>query len=73
MAKKQEAAPTKNYPSHGVFVVEGEGDRAYWIKIGCACWTDIKQLSADDQEATAMLDGILKLRKSLAASGFAPR
>lgn len=36
MAKKQEAAATKNYPSHGVFVVEGDGDRAYWTKIGCA-------------------------------------
>jgi len=37
MAKRQETtAPAKNAPSHGVFVVEGEGDRAYWIKIGCA-------------------------------------
>jgi len=36
MAKTKEAAPTKNYPSHGVFVVEGDGDRAYWTKVGCA-------------------------------------
>ncbi|PRD44511.1 hypothetical protein C5748_07395 [Phyllobacterium phragmitis] len=36
MAKKQEAAPAKNTPSHGVFLVEGEGDRAFWTKIGCA-------------------------------------
>ena len=37
MAKKQEAAPApKNLPSHGVFVVEGDGDRAYWTNIGCA-------------------------------------
>lgn len=36
MAKKQEAAPAKHTPSHGVFVVEGDGDRAYWTKIGCA-------------------------------------
>lgn len=37
------------------------------------CWTDIKALSADDQEATAMLNGVLRLRQALAASGFAPR
>ena len=37
------------------------------------CWADIKALSADDREATAMLDGILLLREALAASGFAPR
>ncbi len=34
MAKKQEAAPTRNYPSHGVFVVEGDGDRAFRTRIG---------------------------------------
>lgn len=36
MAKKQEAASTKNTPSHGVFVVEGEGEKAFWTKVGCA-------------------------------------
>jgi hypothetical protein len=36
MAKKQEAAPAKNLPSHGVFVVEGEGEKAFWTKVGCA-------------------------------------
>lgn len=36
MAKAKEAAPAKNAPSHGVFVVEGDGDRAFWTKIGCA-------------------------------------
>lgn len=35
MAKKQ-TAPAKNHPSHGVYVVEGEGDRAFWTRIGCA-------------------------------------
>jgi hypothetical protein len=34
MAKKQEAAPTRNYPSHGVFVVEDDGDRAFRTRIG---------------------------------------
>lgn len=37
MAKTKDAAPApKNLPSHGVFVVEGEGDRAFWTRIGCA-------------------------------------
>ena len=37
MAKSKEAAaPAKNLPSHGVFTVEGEGDRAFWTKIGAA-------------------------------------
>lgn len=35
MAKK-EAASAKNLPSHGVFVVEGEGDKAFWSKVGSA-------------------------------------
>jgi hypothetical protein len=39
MAKTKEAAPApKNLPSHGVFVVEGEGEKAFWTRIGCA-WT----------------------------------
>jgi hypothetical protein len=36
MASKKETAAPKTLPSHGVFVVEGEGDRAYWTKIGAA-------------------------------------
>jgi hypothetical protein len=36
MAKKEAAAPAKNHPSHGVFVVEGEGEKAFWTRIGCA-------------------------------------
>lgn len=37
MAKTKEAAPApKNTPSHGVFVVEGEGEKAFWTKVGCA-------------------------------------
>lgn len=35
MAQK-EAAPAKNAPSHGVFVVKGEGERAFWTRIGSA-------------------------------------
>lgn len=26
----------KNRPSHGVYIVEGEGDNAYWTKVGAA-------------------------------------
>ncbi|MCZ8548057.1 hypothetical protein OOJ09_28100 [Mesorhizobium qingshengii] len=36
MATKKEAAPAKNHPSHGVYVTEGEGEKAFWAKIGCA-------------------------------------
>ena len=25
-----------NKPSHGVYIVEGEGDKAFWTKIGAA-------------------------------------
>jgi hypothetical protein len=28
--------PTKNRPSHAVYVVEGEGESAFWTKIGSA-------------------------------------
>ncbi|MCO6389918.1 hypothetical protein GTW25_02605 [Aliihoeflea aestuarii] len=36
MAKKEATPAPKNVPSHGVFVVDGEGEKAYWTKIGCA-------------------------------------
>ncbi|TPK65512.1 hypothetical protein FJ546_09985 [Mesorhizobium sp. B2-4-19] len=36
MAKKQETAAPKNFPSHGVFVVEGEDEKAHWTKVGAA-------------------------------------
>lgn len=36
MAKTKEAAPAKNHPSHGVFVVENDGPNAFWTRIGCA-------------------------------------
>lgn len=37
MVKTKEAAPApKNQPSHGVYVVEGEGEKAFWTKVGCA-------------------------------------
>lgn len=36
MAKTKEAPAPKNTPSHGVYVVEGEGEKAFWTKVGCA-------------------------------------
>ncbi|WP_296740384.1 hypothetical protein [Mesorhizobium sp.] len=36
MASKKETAAPKNIPSHGVYVVEGEGEKAFWTKVGCA-------------------------------------
>ena len=37
MAKSKETAvPAKNNPCYGVYVVEGEGDRSYWTKVGAA-------------------------------------
>lgn len=36
MAKKEAAPAPKNLPSHDVYVVEGEGDRAFWAKVGAA-------------------------------------
>lgn len=38
MAKKELAPAPKNLPSHGIYVVEGEGDKAHWTKVGCV-WT----------------------------------
>lgn len=36
MAGPKEASVPKNHPSHGVFTVAGEGEKAYWTKIGAA-------------------------------------
>lgn len=37
MAKNETtSAPARNLPTHGVYVVEGEGDRAFWTKVGAA-------------------------------------
>jgi hypothetical protein len=37
MARKEQGSQTQgNAPTHGVFVVEGEGESAYWTRIGSA-------------------------------------
>lgn len=32
--------PKSNRPSHGVYIVEGEGDKAFWTKVGAAWQND---------------------------------
>lgn len=61
MAKTKEAAPAKNLPSHGVYVVEGEGDRAFWNKIGCA-WQHNDGQGFNVQVAAIPLTGRLVIR-----------
>jgi hypothetical protein len=37
MAKKETAAPKgKSFPTHNAYLVEGEGDAAFWTRIGAA-------------------------------------
>ncbi|RWF69613.1 MAG: hypothetical protein EOQ34_21450 [Mesorhizobium sp.] len=36
MTKSKETAAPKKLPTHGVYAVEGEGDRANWTRIGAA-------------------------------------
>ena len=42
----------KKAPTHGVYVVQGEGDNARWIKIGAA-W-----LHGDNKGANLILDAL---------------
>lgn len=42
----------KKAPTHGVYVVQGDGDNARWIKIGAA-W-----LHADNKGANLILDAL---------------
>ncbi len=61
MAKSKEAAPAKNQPSHGVYVVEGEGEKAYWTRIGCA-WSHNDGDGFNVQLAAIPLTGRLVIR-----------
>ncbi|TPM34105.1 hypothetical protein FJ955_01970 [Mesorhizobium sp. B2-2-2] len=36
MAKKETTAAPKNVPTHEAFVIDGEGEKAFWTRIGCA-------------------------------------
>ncbi len=54
--------PNKNRPTHGVYIVEGEGDDAYWTKIGAA-WPH-KDGDGFSLQLTALpVDGRMSIRK----------
>ncbi|RWC46081.1 MAG: hypothetical protein EOS55_18190 [Mesorhizobium sp.] len=36
MAKNETASAPRHSPSHGVFVVDGEGEKAFWTRVGAA-------------------------------------
>lgn len=61
MAKSKEAPPAKDAPSHGVYVVEGEGDRAFWTRIGSA-WQHGDDRGLNVQVAGIPLTGRLVIR-----------
>jgi hypothetical protein len=57
---------TNTHPSHHVFVVEGEGDKAFWTKIGAA-WNH-KDGEGLNVTLTALpLDGRIVIRTAKAA------
>jgi hypothetical protein len=52
MKKETTEKKEKKPPTHGVYVVQGDGDNARWIKIGAA-W-----LHADNKGANLILDAL---------------
>ncbi|TQF40095.1 hypothetical protein UNPF46_11570 [Bradyrhizobium sp. UNPF46] len=52
----------KNQRPHGVFVVEGEGDKAFWTKIGAA-WPHEDGKGFNLQLSCLPLDGRLVVRE----------
>jgi hypothetical protein len=61
MAKSKETATAKTLPSHGVFVVEGEGEKAFWTKIGCA-WSHADNQGFNVTLSAVPLSGRIVLR-----------
>jgi hypothetical protein len=62
MARKQMTSEKPNsVPTHGVFVVEGEGDAAYWTRIGAA-WLHKDGLGFNITVAAIPLSGRLVVR-----------
>lgn len=59
--------PTKNRPSHAVYVVEGEGESAFWTRIGGA-WAHEDGEGFNLQLSCLPLTGRLVIRKPKAAS-----
>jgi len=54
--------PSKNRPSHAVYIVEGEGESAYWTKIGSA-WLHEDGEGFNLSLAAIPLTGRLVIRK----------
>ncbi|MCQ0990539.1 hypothetical protein [Jiella marina] len=54
-------------PSHSVYVVEGEGDRAFWTKIGSA-WRHDDDDGFNLKLTALPIDGRLVIRKAKAKS-----
>lgn len=66
MAAKSNTAPaqqeTRNSkPTHGVYVIEGEGERAFWTKLGAA-WAHNDGEGFNIQLSAVPLTGRLVLR-----------
>ena len=58
MSKKNES----KRPTHALYVVEGEGDKTYWNKIGAA-WMHKDQMGANLEFTSFPLTGRVVLRK----------
>lgn len=63
---KQNAEPAtetkrSNLPTHGVYVVEGEGDNAFWTKVGAA-WSHADGQGFNITMTAVPLTGRLVLR-----------
>ena len=64
MARKEPTSPkASKVPTHGIFVVEGEGDAAYWTRIGAA-WTHQDGQGFNLSLAAVPLSGRLVLRRN---------
>jgi hypothetical protein len=62
MARKQSTSEsTGKAPTHGVFVVEGEGESAFWTRIGAA-WSHRDGLGFNLSIAAVPLSGRLVVR-----------
>lgn len=64
MARKETTSRTQGKaPTHGVFVVEGEGDAAFWTRIGAA-WAHRDEQGFNLNLAAVPLSGRLVVRAS---------
>lgn len=54
--------PVTNRPTHAVYVIEGEGDKAFWTKVGAA-WPHEDGEGFNLQLTALPLNGRLVIRK----------